>query len=152
MPANPEGSSLEGVLGGLPRMTGGAPQPPGQNDARMGGLTMPAKPSGELEMAKVNVQIAMTLMEQVLPLYGSGSDEGGAIIKALQSLSKDFGKQSAEDLSSSQLMNMFSQIGGPPPGGGGPMPPGGMAVGQGGGPPGGGGLPPELMQMLMGRQ
>jgi uncharacterized membrane protein len=113
----------------------------------MGGMTMPSKPSGTLEMAKVNVQTAMTLMEQVLQEFGSSSDEGTAIIKALQSLSKYFGKQTAEDLSNTQLQNMFAKMA--PQAEAGMGQGGGMAGGSGSG--GGGGMPPELMNMLMGK-
>jgi len=139
---------------GAPNITGGPPVVPPQQGARSGGLTLPGKPSGILAVAKVNVQIAMTLMEQALGEFGSGSEEGGAIIKALQSLSKSFGKQNADDLSEAQLKNMLAQsgVGAPamPPPGGNPTLPGGGAP-----PPGagmsGGGLPPELMKMLMGK-
>jgi len=137
-----------------PMITGGAAPPPRPTPERMGGMNVPTDPRGMMESTKVNMKIAMTLMEQSLAIFGAGTEEGGAIMKALMGLSKIFGKAEQEDLTRAQLMNMFSESGMKPPGGppqGGPGGPGGPAGGPAPGGPGpGGGVPPELMQKMMG--
>jgi hypothetical protein len=129
---------LPGGLGGgapgqgMPQITGTAPNPSAPRPERTGGTTMPVDPKGLLEAAKVNIKIAITLLDQSLPLFGSGSEEGGSIIKALSSLNKTFGQSSAEDLQATQLQNMFA------------------SMGPKAAPQGGGGMPPDLIKAMGG--
>lgn len=70
--------------------------------------TSEKKPLGEIEQAKSNVQIALTILENSLPIFGGDSDEGKAVHAALGTLYKKFaGKKSAE-LVPAQLMQMVS--------------------------------------------
>ena len=133
-------------MDGMTGMPGG--MMPGQRPPNLGGATAPKDPKGVLEMARVNVKIATDLLEQTIAVFGSESEEGSAVMKVLSTLSKAFsGKRSGEDLTNSQLMNMFSamQRGSGPPGG--QISPELMkSVGnQGGGMPQlGGGMPPQM--------
>lgn len=101
---------------------GGAPQPGGMPGAAPGGpkpaaapMAKPQKNEGLQEAARVNVHIAMNMLEQALPAFGSESKEGKAILKHLSGLSKDFGESDAGDLvpaEVSQLVKSLPQAGG----------------------------------------
>jgi len=59
---------------------------------------------GETEQAKANVQMAVHILEQSLPLLGSDSEEGASVLKALSMLSKSFaGKKSADLVPAEQM-------------------------------------------------
>ena len=127
-----------GMGGGMPGMPGPAASMPGmppeaQRFPNLGGSAAPQDPKGTVEMAKVNLKIAIHLLEQAIPVFGTQSPQGKAVMSALSSLAKDFGKNEAEDLTNSQLMNMFSQ----------------MQKTQG---PPGGQIPPELLKAVGGGQ
>ena len=59
---------------------------------------------GETEQAKANVQIAMSTLEQALPLLGSESEEGSVVLKALTMLSKVFAGKRSQDLTAAEHM------------------------------------------------
>jgi hypothetical protein len=62
---------------------------------------------GESEQAKANVQIAIGILEQALPLLGSDSEEGAVVLKALSALSKNFaGKKSADLAAAEHIQTM----------------------------------------------
>lgn len=66
--------------------------------------------SGEAEQAKANVQIAISILEQALPLLGSDSEEGAVVLKALMGLSKNFsGKRSGDLAAAEHLQTMAGQ-------------------------------------------
>lgn len=94
----------------------------------------PVPPAGEIEMAKANIAIAMSLLEKQLGVFGAGSEEGEAVLKALVTLSKKFSGKRSEDVAPAELMQvmgaqpdqykkaMIAEMGaGTPPGGPGPQ-------------------------------
>lgn len=83
------------------------------------GMTTPQQQAGRQTMGHVQVQIAMQVLEQALPLLGSGSKEGAAVIRSLDSLAKTFGNKDNGDLVPAQLVSMMQQM--PQMGGGSPM-------------------------------
>lgn len=66
------------------------------------------KPEGVIEQAKANVQIAMSMLEQSLPLLGGDSDEGKAVHKALGNLYSKFAGKKSQDLAPAELMSLIS--------------------------------------------
>lgn len=109
-------------------------------------MAKPAEKEGLKEAARVNVHIAMNMLEQALPHFGSESKEGKAILKHLSGLSKDFGESDASDLVPAEILQMNKSLpqagggtevqrmlaqmqqqgGAPKPGGGMPQPQGAM--------------------------
>lgn len=104
------GGGAGGKPGGAP---GGMPQSP-----RPGGTPMakPQEKEGMKEAARVNIHIAMNMLEQALPPFGSESKEGKAVLKILGMLSKEFGKQDASDLVPAEVLQMNKAL--PQAGGG----------------------------------
>jgi hypothetical protein len=103
-------------------------------------MMSPQKPEGAQEDSKVNCLLAQKLLERALPAFGSGAEEGKAILKAISALAKAFGKSesSTEELTPAEKMQMLQGLAGPgaPPKG---APPG---AGAGGPPPPGAAPPP----------
>jgi hypothetical protein len=99
----------------------------------------PQKPAGAQEGARVDCLLAQKKLEQALAVFGGGSDEGKAILKAISALVGAFGKQEGdtEQLMPAEIKQMMQGLpgpGAPPPG----MKPMG-AAGPGGGAP----IPPQ---------
>lgn len=126
---------------------GGAPPPgapPGSPppDAAPAAAPMmtPQKPAGQQEGAKVDALMAVKMLERALPAFGSGTDEGKAILKAITALGHAFGKEEGqtEELMPAEIKQMLQGLAGPgaPPKGASPAPP------PGGAPPGAGAPPP----------
>jgi hypothetical protein len=95
----------QGVTGDQPppQTTPTAP-PAGTPDAA------PQKNSGAIEQAKANVQIALTMLEQTLPMLGSDNDEGKAVLGAITQLSKRFGGKKSGDLAPAEIMQLISSM------------------------------------------
>lgn len=66
------------------------------------------KPLGEIEQARANVQIALTILEQAFAVFGGSDEEGKAIHKALGTLYAKFAGKKSEDLKEVQLMQLLS--------------------------------------------
>ena len=103
----PEGMSADPSRAGTPGMDVASPgasmaPPAGTPSAN----EAPAK--GETEQAKANVQIAIVLLEQTLPMLGTDSEEGKAVLKALTMLSKSFAGKKSQDLAPAELMQLIS--------------------------------------------
>jgi hypothetical protein len=100
-------------------------------------MMSPQKPEGAQEDSKVNCLLAQKLLEKALPAFGSGAEEGKAILKAISALAKAFGKQesSTEELTPAEKMQMLQGLAGP---GAPPKPPQGAPP-----PPGAGAQPPQ---------
>ena len=108
----------------LAKMQGGggqaAPSPtpmPGGGMPGPGGTPMsgPTKKEGNKEVAKVQVHIAMNMLEQALTAFGAESKEGKSVLKVLGGLSKDLGESDSSDLVPAQIMEMVKgtpQMGG----------------------------------------
>jgi hypothetical protein len=109
------------------------PPPPGA-----AGMATPQKKAGDEGAARTNIQISMNMLEQALPVFGSESDEGKVILKALTGLANAFGKDKERDLVPAQIMQLLKAE---PSLGGGAMQK--AMQPQGGGAPGG--QPPPMM-------
>lgn len=112
-------------------------------------MSTPQPNEGDKGGALAQVQMAIDILEQTLPVFGSDSDEGSAILDTLSKLGKQFGekKEKARGLIPSEIMNLVASLpkgagGGMPPGAGAPpgMPPGAPA----GMPPGAGAPQPPM--------
>ena len=86
----------------------GSPPPSGGDGAPSGTPSGDAvKPEGDIELAKANVLIALSHLEKQLPLLGSDSEEGKAVLSAISALSKKFSGKKSEDLAPAELMSMM---------------------------------------------
>lgn len=100
--------------------------PPGPQAAPM---AQPSPNEGDAQIGRVNVESAMTMLEQAVPVLGSNTPEGAAVLKALTLLSKIFARQEAQQLVPAQVMELMraqqpSQLAGmigQPPQGAAPM-------------------------------
>jgi len=99
-PAGPEGA-------------GGAP--PAQSPAA-GPMSKPQDKRGLKAAAQTNVHIAMNMLEEALPKFGSESPEGAKILAALKSLGSLVAKRDTSDLVPAEVMQMVKQL--PQAGGG----------------------------------
>jgi hypothetical protein len=79
-------------------------------------MAKPQEKEGLKESARVNIHIAMNMLEQALPVFGAESKEGRGILKILSMLSKEFGKQDASDLVPAEILQMNKSL--PQAGGG----------------------------------
>lgn len=87
-----------------------AQKPQGAGGPGAAPMASPQPKEGQKEAARVNVHIAMNMLEQALPVFGSESKEGKAILKHLSGLSKDFGKDDASDLVPAEVMQLFKSL------------------------------------------
>jgi len=125
------------IAGGGGTAGGAPPQPqglPGVDSPVGGPMSTPQPATGDIQAAMVNLSIAMDLMENSLPAFGSESPEGAVILRALSSMSGKFGsaRSKSKDLIPAELQQLMEGMkpnpvqaamagaGGPPPG----MPPG----------------------------
>jgi hypothetical protein len=92
--------------GGMPA----GPKPAGSPMAK------PQEKEGLKEAARVNIHIAMNMLEQALPVFGSESKEGKSVLKILNMLSKEFGQADASDLVPAEVLQMNKSL--PQAGGG----------------------------------
>ena len=87
----------------------GSPPPIGGDGAPSGTPSGDAvKPEGDIELAKANVLIALSHLEKQLPLLGSDSEEGKAVLSAISALSKKFSGKKSEDLAPAELMQLMA--------------------------------------------
>lgn len=134
-----------------------APQPPSAAP-----MSNPEPRLGTQESARINIGLAMDLLEQSLPGLGAESDEGQKVMSALKSLTGMMGPRTAKtnSLKNAEILQMLQTLPnagggspearamaasppmpGAPPGAPPPMPPGGMPGGMPPMPPGGGAPP-----------
>lgn len=137
-----------------------SPQPPSAAP-----MSNPEPRMGSQESARINIGLAMDLLEQSLPGLGAESDEGQKVMAALKSLTTMMGPRSSKtnSLKNAEILQMLQSLPGAgggspegramaaappmpgaPPGAAPPMPqgmPGGMPGGMPPMPPGGG-VPP----------
>jgi hypothetical protein len=79
-------------------------------------MAKPQEKEGLKEAARVNIHIAMNMLEQALPVFGSESKEGKSVLKILNMLSKEFGQADASDLVPAEVLQMNKSL--PQAGGG----------------------------------
>lgn len=88
-------------------------------------MTTPQAPDGQKQAAMAQIGNCLDLMEITLPKLGAETEEGQAVMDALRSLAKVFGKHRSQmkELQPAQMAMMargMPGMGGPPGG----MPPG----------------------------
>lgn len=79
-------------------------------------MAKPQAQEGAKEAARVNVHIAMNMLEQSLAPFGSESKEGKAVLKILTMLAKEFGESDSGDLVPAEIMQLNKSL--PQAGGG----------------------------------
>jgi len=96
--------------GGAPNMPGAgtnAPKPGGPAGAPM---SNPQQKEGLKAAAATNVHIAVNMLEEALPAFGSESKEGEAILKALAAVSKLVAKRDSSDLAPAEIRQMVASM------------------------------------------
>lgn len=112
----PDPKLMQLMQGGAGKTGAGAPPPaPGAppGGAPVGApMTTPQPNEGEQQAAAVDISMAMDLMEKSLSSYGTESEQGQAIHKALGALVKSFGKKNdkAKELVPAELMQLMSSL------------------------------------------
>ncbi len=98
----------------LMQLMQGSQQPGNQPNAApvSSPMSTPQKNLGEQRAAMSQIQMAMDLLEQTLPAFGSESEEGGAVLDALRNLSKKFGssREKGRALVPSEIMNLVASL------------------------------------------
>ena len=79
-------------------------------------MSTPQDKRGLKAAAQTNVHIAVNMLEEALPAFGSESQEGGKILAALKTLSSMVGKRDSSDLVPAEILQMVRQL--PQAGGG----------------------------------
>jgi hypothetical protein len=79
-------------------------------------MSKPQDKRGLKAAAQTNVHIAMNMLEEALPKFGSESPEGAKILAALKSLGSLVAKRDTSDLVPAEVMQMVKQL--PQAGGG----------------------------------
>ena len=131
-----------GVTGMSP-ITGGAPGP-GAPPEKTGAATTGGDAKGLQDAHKASIQTVIKVREEGISVWGSTSEEGQAIIKALQTLTKGFGTDPASDITKAHVQNLQDVLAGPQ---------GKIPLGGAGGQPqpqGAPGISPQLMQTMGG--
>jgi hypothetical protein len=75
-------------------------------------MSTPEPKMGSKEAAMISVQTAMDLLEQAIGSVGADSEEGKALMDAVTSLTKKFGKrqESTKELMPMEIMNMIQSL------------------------------------------
>jgi hypothetical protein len=83
-------------------------------------MATPQEPKGLHQAAKVHVMMAADLLAQAIPSFGPQSEDGQALMKALQVLHKAFGKtqEKSRELVPAEILQLLSAL--PQAGGGSP--------------------------------
>ncbi len=124
VPTTPGPNPAAQMRGGLPGAAGGMPQTPPASPAMTAPgaspMATPQQPKGLQQAEKVHVMMSMDLLAQAIPALGPNSEEGQAVMKALQILSKQFGKtqDKSRELVPAEIMQLLSAL--PQAGGGNP--------------------------------
>src|ERR1700686_622637 len=107
-----EAGGAEGVPGG-----GGAS--PAMSAPGTAPMSTPQEPKGLQQASKVHVMMSMDLLAQAIPALGPSSEEGQAVMKALQTLSKAFGavQDKSREMVPAEILQLLSAL---PQAGGGP--------------------------------
>jgi len=109
------------ALGGAGGPKPGAPGAPPQPGPGGGPMMTPSPKEGNLAGARADIQICIKKLTQSLQTFQPTSDEGAAIMKAIGTLTKAFGKTEGTDkeLAPAEIMQAISGLAGPgkpPPG------------------------------------
>lgn len=98
----------------MPPGAGGQPQenaPSAQGQSpHAAPISMPQEKAGLKEAANTNIHIAVNMLEEALPAFGSESPEGQKIMKALNMLSGMIAKRDSSDLVPAEVQQMVRQL------------------------------------------
>ncbi len=97
--------------GGGPK-AGASPQPmPGAGPAGAP-MSTPQPNDGERQNAMISVSMAMDMLEQALPAFGSESEEGRALVGVLSKMGNIFGtaRTKSQDLIPAELMQLLNTL------------------------------------------
>jgi hypothetical protein len=86
---------------------GGAP--PGQSPAA-GPMSKPQDKRGLKAAAQTNIHIAVNMLEEALPAFGSESPEGSKILAALKSLGGMVAKKDTSDLVPAEVLQLIKRL------------------------------------------
>lgn len=92
----PDDAALMKLMAGEGAEQGAAPPPdaPGATGAPVGAPMMTPQPNeGEQQQGYVRISLALDLLEQSLPPFGSETPEGKALLQSITALTKAFGEQ-----------------------------------------------------------
>ena len=84
-------------------------KPPGAGPAAAP-MSTPQDKRGLKAAAQTNIHIAVNMLEEALPAFGSESPEGGNIIKALNILAKMVAKKDTSDLVPAEILQMVRRM------------------------------------------
>jgi len=73
-------------------------------------MSTPQQKSGLQAAAITNVHIAVNMLEEALPAFGSESEEGADILRALSILRKHLVRKDTSDLIPAEVMQMVSRL------------------------------------------
>src|SRR5271156_3596090 len=83
--------------------------PPGQSPGAAP-MSSPQDKRGVKAAAQTNLHIAVNMLEEALPAFGSESEEGSNIIKALNILAKMIAKKDTSDLVPAEVLQMVRRL------------------------------------------
>lgn len=83
-------------------------------------MATPQPGAGLAQAARTSVQAAIDVLQQALPALGATSDEGQAVLNALKTLTKSFGRSESKnrELMPAEIMQLLAGL---PKGTGGPV-------------------------------
>lgn len=115
--STPPDALMKLMAGGGGTAESGGPTPnaaaaPGNEAPGGGPMATPQPKEGEAQKAMVNISMCFQLLEQSLAAFGSTTPEGKAILKALHSLTAQFGKDrpKADSLIPAELMQLIQSV------------------------------------------
>ena len=73
-------------------------------------MSKPQDKRGLKAAAQTNIHIAVNMLEEALPAFGSESEEGGKILAALKNLSAMLGKKDTSDLVPAEVLQMVKRL------------------------------------------
>lgn len=84
-------------------------QPPGQSPSAAP-MSTPQDKRGVKAAAQTNIHIAVNMLEEALPAFGSESPEGSKILAALKSLGSLVAKKDTSDLVPAEVLQMVKRL------------------------------------------
>lgn len=104
------GGSPQGGPTGSPAQPAGAPPGMGVQPPAAAPMSMPQEKKGLKAAAATNVHIAVNMLEEALGAFGTESDEGGDILKALGILRKHVAARDSSDLVPAEVLQMVRRM------------------------------------------
>ena len=108
-----DGQQIDPQLMALMQQGGqGAGAPGAQMPPVSSPMSTPQPAEGDKQGGMVQVQMAMDLLEQTLPMFGHDSDEKKAILSALTGMSKTFAsnREKGRELIPSEIKNLVASL------------------------------------------